>query len=96
MYNLSMLKISSPHSTYIEQAELLIKTLTKNQNVSKISLGIIKPKKSASKSFTAPKISVLENHILIKVSSKLAVQEIRVYGKDLETIAASLSKKSNK
>jgi hypothetical protein len=91
-----MVKISSPHSTYIEKAESIIKALKKNENVSKISLGIIKPKKSASKSFTAPKISVLENHILIKVSSKLAVQEIRVYGKNLESVAASLSKKPNK
>ncbi len=86
------MKISSPHSTYIDQAEKLILFLKKHQNVSKISLGIIKPKKSASKSFTKPKITVLDNHMLIKVSSKLAVQEIRVYGQDLEKIAKELKK----
>lgn len=80
------MKFSSPHSTYIDQAEAVIKFLQKHPDISKISLGIIKPKKSASKSFTKPKIMILENHILIKVSSKLAVQEIRVYGKNLQEI----------
>ena len=84
------MKFSSPHSTYIEQAEKVIRFLQKHPGISKISLGIIKTKKSASKSFTKPKVSVLENHILIKVSSKLAVQEIRVYGKGLENIASQL------
>jgi hypothetical protein len=80
------MKLSSPHSTYIDQAKKLLKFLDKNSNVSKISLGIIKPKKSASKSFTRPKATLTKNHILIKVSSKLAVQEIRIYGKNLEQI----------
>lgn len=84
------MKFSSPHSTYIDQAERVIKFLQKHPDISKISLGIIKPKKSASKSFTKPKIMILENHILIKVSSKLAVQEIRVYGKNLQEIKKDL------
>lgn len=86
------MKFSSSHSTYIEQAEKVLKFLERNQTVSKISLGIIKSKKSASKSFTRPKVILLENHILIKVSSKLAVQEIRVYGKNLREIEKELSK----
>lgn len=85
-----MKKISSPHSSYIESAEGLIKTLRKNPNVSKISLGIIKPKKSMSKSVTKPKILLMENHILIRVNSKLYNQEIRVYGKDLGKIISLL------
>lgn len=80
------MKFSSPHSTYIEQAKGLLSFLGKQDDVSKISLGIIKPKKSVSKSFTKPKATLLSTHILIKVSSKLAVQEIRIYGKDLQNI----------
>jgi len=87
------MKFSSSHTTYIDQAETVLAFLKKHDNVSKISLGIINPKKSASKSFTKPKISILDNHMLIKVSSKLAVQEIRVYGQDLEKIARELKKK---
>lgn len=86
------MKISSPHTTYIDQAKKLVTYLKKHDNVSKISLGIINPKKSSSKSFTKPKITILDNHILIKVSSKLAVQEIRVYGQNLEKIAKDLNK----
>ena len=87
------MKLSAPHSTDIEQAENILQFLDKKQEVSKISLGIIKPKKSISKSFTKPKIILLENHILIKVSSKLAVQEIRIYGKNLEELNKTLTKK---
>ncbi len=87
------MKFSSSHTTYIDQAETVLVFLKKHDNVSKISLGIINPKKSASKSFTKPKISILDNHMLIKISSKLAVQEIRVYGQDLEKIARELKKK---
>lgn len=87
------MKFSSSHSTYIEQAKDILKFLEKQDNISKISLGIINPKKSASKAFTKPKITTLENHILIKVSSKLAVQEIRVYGQNLEKTTKDLIKK---
>lgn len=86
-----MSKFSSPHSTYIDQAKKLLKFLDKNPNVSKISLGIIRPKKSASKSFTKPKATLASNHILIKVSSKLAVQEIRIYGKNLEQVLKEIN-----
>jgi hypothetical protein len=86
------MKFSSSHTTYIDQAEKVLTLLKKQIGVSKISLGIINPKKSASKSFTKPKISILDNHLLIKVSSKLSVQEIRVYGQDLEKIAKELKK----
>jgi hypothetical protein len=78
-----MQKISSPHSSYIEAAEKVLKFLNKSRGVSKISLGIIKPKKSISRSVTKPKITLLENHILIRVNSKLYNQEIRVYGQNL-------------
>lgn len=87
-----MKKISSSHSSYIENAEELIKFLRKNILVSKISLGIIKPKKSASKTVTKPKISVLPTHILIRINSKLYNQELRVYGQNLETLEKDLNK----
>ncbi len=90
------MKFSPSHTTYIEQATKILKFLERQENVSKISLGIIKTKKSMSKSFTKQKIKILENHILIKVNSKLAVQEIRVYGQNLEKIEKELIKNFSK
>lgn len=91
MYNKCMSKISSPHSSYIENAEGLIRLLRKNPNVTKISLGIIKPKKSASRTVTQPKITLNENHILVRINSKLYNQEIRVYGQNLSEIIKKIS-----
>lgn len=90
MYNMCMSKISAPHSSYIESAEKLIQSLRKNENVSKISLGIIKPKKGVSRTVTKPKITLQDTHILIRVNSKLYNQEIRVYGKSLSEIVKTL------
>lgn len=81
-----MTKLSRSHSTYIDRAEPILKKLKKNPNISKISLGIIRIKYPPAKSHGKFKISVNEKYILLNVNSKASNQEIRIYGKDLESI----------
>lgn len=90
-----MAKISSSHTTYIDQARMFLKFLHKLPNISKVSLGIIKIKTKKSKTSGRSKVKIVGNHILLSVSSKSAVQEIRIYGQDLESIMKSIKEYSD-
>ncbi len=87
-----MSKNSRSHSTYIENAESILKFLEKNEFVTKYTLGIIKNKKPPSKTITKPKVILKENSILIRINSKFSNQEIYVYGNNLEQVEKSLKK----
>ena len=87
-----MKKLSRSHSTYIENAESILKFLEKNENVTKFTLGIIKPKRPPSKTVTKAKIILKDNSILIRVNSKMSNQEIYVYGNNLEKVLLSIEK----
>lgn len=87
-----MKKITQAHSTYIEEAEELLKFLSKDQTVKKIVLGRIAVKTRSSKSVTPPKITESSGCLLIKINSKQSNQEIRVYSDDCTTLKSNLNK----
>ena len=81
-----MTKLSRSHSTYIDRAEPILKKLKQNPNITKISLGIIRIKYPPAKSHGKFKVSLKEKYILINVNTKSSNQELRIFGKDLESI----------
>ena len=84
------MKFSPSHSSYIEAAVPILKILKHDENVSKISLGVIKVKYPRAKTAGKSKIQILKSHLHIVVNSKSAVQHIRVYGKNLDVISEKL------
>lgn len=87
-----MKKITQAHSTYIEEAEGLLKFLNKETLVKKIVLGRIVVKARSSKSITPPKITESSGCLLIKINSKQSNQEIRAYSDDCAALKSNLNK----
>jgi hypothetical protein len=78
-----MKKITQAHSTYIEEAEGILKWLDKEVLVKKIVLGRIIVKARPSKSVTPIKITESTGCLLLKINSKQSHQEIRVYSENM-------------
>lgn len=91
-----MSKLSRSHSTYIERAENILKFLQTIDEISKISLGIIKVKNPSGKTHGKFKITITKSHILLEVNSKSSNQEIRIFGQDLENISKTIIKELKK
>lgn len=86
-----MKKITQAHSTYIEEAEELLKFLNKEPSVKKIVLGRIVVKVRSSKSITPPKVIESTGCLLIKINSKQSNQEIRAYSDNCATLKSNLN-----
>jgi hypothetical protein len=87
-----MKKITQAHSTYIEEAEGILKWLNKEVMVKKIVLGRIIVKARPSKSVTPLKITESTGCLLLKINSKQSHQEIRVYSEDCNNLKVELKK----
>lgn len=87
-----MKKITQAHSTYIEEAEEVLKWLNKEVLVKKIVLGRIIVKARPSKSVTPLKITESTGCLLLKINSKQSHQEIRVYSDECALLKNKIEK----
>ncbi len=72
-------KITSSHTTVIDEAERIIKTAQELPEITKISLGIIKQIGTGERKIL---FTETPSGFLVKIRGGVTIQEIRVYTKD--------------
>jgi len=86
-------KISSNHTTLIEPAAVLMKEIVKMNTVRRVVPGMIISGLDTLRNFAANvKISKQEWGVELHVRSKIAVQEVRIYGDDPQYIAEMVAR----
>ena len=75
-------KVTRSHSTSIEAVEPFLVLAKKSKDITKISLGIIKPIKTVQQKRI--KCTVEQACILLQIRGNRAIQEIRLFTKQLE------------
>jgi len=80
-------KITSKHTSTIESVAVLVDYLESKEEISKIALGIISTPKTSRKSATkAIKIIQEPAGLLIRITQKNTIQELRVYTDDKDAV----------
>lgn len=84
----SRTKITRSHSTSIEATEPFILFARQHKDITKISLGIIKPIKTVQQ--RRVKCTLEKACILLQIRGNRAIQEIRLFTKELEQLREEL------
>lgn len=81
-------KITSKHTSTIESVAILVDYLNSKEDVDKIVLGIITTPKTSRKSATkAIKILQESAGLLLRVTQKNTIQELRVYADNKDAVS---------
>lgn len=81
-------KITSKHTSTIESVAILVDYLNSKEEISKIVLGIITTPKTSRKSATkAIKILQESAGLLLRVTQKNTIQELRVYADNKDAVS---------
>ncbi len=83
-------KFNGNHSTFIAEAELVIVTAKTMTQVKKVVLGVIAPKNSSQPRL---KVTPVQGGLRILVRGKNAIQELFIYGDDLDAVIKKLTTK---
>lgn len=76
-----MVRITKSHSTLIEEAEKIIKYLNRDDNVSRVSAGVIQ---SIGSGPIKVKITTDSGAILLQVRGSSSVQDVRIFSSDFQ------------
>ncbi len=81
-------KITSKHTSTIESVAILVDYLKSKEEISKIVLGIITTPRTSRKSATkAVKILHESAGLLLRVTQKNTIQELRIYAEDKNAVS---------
>jgi hypothetical protein len=81
-------KITNKHTSTIEPVASLVDYLKKKEDVNKIILGVITiPKTSRKSAITAIKILQEPAGLLLRITKRNAIQEIRVYTENKQAVS---------